>query len=99
MTLQSNLGDVFATLFFDPLSYGNTSRDKDSFLKALREVAPDMELFLENLGQYIKNCDKIYLVHTKLYISPFYKKNCILKSGRGIKMSKNWFMECALWWH
>ena len=26
---------------------------KDSFLKALREVAPEMELFLENHGQYI----------------------------------------------
>ena len=28
---------------------------KDSFLRALREVAPEMELFLENHGQYIKN--------------------------------------------
>ena len=38
------------------------------------EVAPEMELFLENLGQYIKKiCDKINL-HTNLYISPFYKK-------------------------
>ena len=27
---------------------------KDSFLRALREVAPEMELFLENNGQYIK---------------------------------------------
>ena len=27
---------------------------KDSFLKALREVVPEMELFLENHGQYIK---------------------------------------------
>ena len=27
---------------------------KDSFLRALREVAPEMELFLENHGQYIK---------------------------------------------
>ena len=26
---------------------------KDSFLRALREVAPEMELFLENHGQYI----------------------------------------------
>ena len=25
---------------------------KDSFLRALREVAPEMELFLENHGQY-----------------------------------------------
>ena len=38
---------------------------KDSFLRALREVAPEMELFLENHGQYIKK---------KFYISPFYKK-------------------------
>ena len=28
---------------------------KDSFLRALREVAPEMELFLENHGQYMKN--------------------------------------------
>ena len=27
---------------------------KDSFLRALREVAPEMELFLENHGQYVK---------------------------------------------
>ena len=30
------------------------SGTKDSFLRALREVAPEMELFLENNGQYIK---------------------------------------------
>ena len=47
---------------------------KDSFLRALNEVAPEMELFLENQGQYIKKiCDKTNL-HTKLYISPLYKK-------------------------
>ena len=28
---------------------------KDSFLRALREVTPEMELFLENHGQYIKH--------------------------------------------
>ena len=28
---------------------------KDSFLRALREVAPEMELFLENHWQYMKN--------------------------------------------
>ena len=38
-----------------------------------QEVAPEMELILETHGQYIKKC-KINL-HTKLYISPFYKKN------------------------
>ena len=27
---------------------------KDSFLRALREVAPEMELFLENHGQHMK---------------------------------------------
>ena len=36
---------------------------KDSFLRALREVAPEMELFLENHGQYIKN-----FVITLIYI-------------------------------
>ena len=51
-----------------------TPYTKDSFLRALREVAPEMELFLENHEQiYRKFCDKINL-HTKLYISPFYKK-------------------------
>ena len=28
---------------------------KVSLLRALREVAPEIELFLEKLGQYIKN--------------------------------------------
>ena len=28
---------------------------KDSFLRALREVVPEIELFLENHGQYIIN--------------------------------------------
>ena len=28
---------------------------KDSFLRALREVALEMELFLENHGKYMKN--------------------------------------------
>ena len=26
---------------------------KDSFLRALREVAPEIELFLGNIGQYV----------------------------------------------
>ena len=52
-----------------------TDLSKDSFLRALREVAPEMKLFLGNHGQYVytKSCDKINL-HTKLYISPFHKK-------------------------
>ena len=33
-------------LFFSP--------SKDSFLRALREGAPEMEIFLENHGQYMK---------------------------------------------
>ena len=44
--------------------YPNVHITKGSFLRALREVAPEMELFLENDGHYIKNCDKINLVHT-----------------------------------
>ena len=32
-----------------------TFSTKDSFLRALGEVAPEMELFLENHGQYVKN--------------------------------------------
>ena len=48
---------------------------KDSYLRAIREVAPEMELLLENHGQYMyKNfCDKINR-HKKLYISPFHEK-------------------------
>ena len=36
---------------------------KDSFLRALREVAPEMELFLENHGQYTKSfvTESIYI--------------------------------------
>ena len=33
----------------------NSLLSKDSFLRALREVAPEMELFLGNHGHYIKN--------------------------------------------
>ena len=40
---------------------------KDSFLRALREVAPEMELFLENHWQYMKNF-------------AILQKNCILKN-------------------
>ena len=54
---------------------------KDSFLRVKREVAPEMELFLENHGQYIKKfCDKINL-HTKLYISPFLQKKLDLEEN------------------
>ena len=55
---------------------------KDSFQRALREVALEMELFLENHGQYIKkNCDKINLA-TKVKVVHFtiLPKNCILKN-------------------
>ena len=41
---------------------------KYSFLRALREVAPEMELFLENYGQYIKK----FVTKTKL----FYIQSC-----------------------
>ena len=40
--------------FWLPGLFFNQSNSKDSFLRALREVAPEMELFLENHGQYIK---------------------------------------------
>ena len=62
-------------LTYTPLYYQFGDTPKDSFLRALREVVPEMELFLENHGQYIHKeiCDKINL-HTKLYISPFCKK-------------------------
>ena len=37
---------------------------KDSFLRALREVAPEMELFLKNHWQYMKNF-VIELIYTQ----------------------------------
>ena len=42
---------------------------KDSFLRALREVAPEMELFLENHGQYIK----------KIVIKLIYIQSCTFR--------------------
>ena len=42
---------------------------KDSFLRALREVAPEMELILENHGQYIKN----------FVIKLIYKQGCTFR--------------------
>ena len=61
--------------YFDPIIYTmykinfkkNTFRGvvpKDSFQRALRKVAPEMELFLENQGQYIKHFVK-KLVYTQ----------------------------------
>ena len=46
-----------------------TDLSKDSFLRALREVAPEKELFLENYGQYIKKIAIKINLNTKLYIS------------------------------
>ena len=53
---------------------------KDSFLRALREVAPEMELFLENHGQFMKtfviklNCIQSCTFHhftKKLYLEEY----------------------------
>ena len=41
---------------------------KDSFLRDLREVAPEMKLFLENHGQYIKK------IHDKINFTILQKK-------------------------
>ena len=55
---------TFRTTFIEKLdpritkaghNIGQNIESKDSFLRALREVAPEMELFLENHGQYIRN--------------------------------------------
>ena len=51
---------------------------KDSFLRDLREVAPEMELFLENHAIYKKFVIKLMYI-TKWYISPFYKKKLYLE--------------------
>ena len=42
---------------------------KDSFLRALRKFAPEMELFLENHGQYMKN----------FVIRLIYKQSCTFR--------------------
>ena len=44
-------------------------RIKDSFLRALREVVPEMELFLENHGQYIE----------KFVVKLIYIQNCTFR--------------------
>ena len=51
---------------------------KDSFLIALREVAPEMELFLENHGQYIKNF-VIKLIYIKSCTFRQFTKKMYLK--------------------
>ena len=64
------------------ISYGNfkmklgcpivqTNGAKDSFLRALKEVAPEMELFLENHGQYMKN---FVIKLNSIQSCTFYKK-------------------------
>ena len=56
---------------------------KDSFLRALREVVPETELFLENHGQYVKNfVITLIYVQSCIYISPFYKKKLYLEEYR-----------------
>ena len=52
---------------------------KDSFLRALREVAAEMELFLENHGQYMKNF-VIKLKYIQSCTFRHFTKNCILKN-------------------
>ena len=58
----------------------SSSQYKVSFLRALREVAPEMELFLENHGQYLKkNVIKLIYVQSctfrhftkKLYVEEY----------------------------
>ena len=59
---------------------GSRSGDfKDSFLRALREVAPEMELFLENHGQYIYKI-VIKLIFIQSCTFRHFTKKCILKN-------------------
>ena len=51
---------------------------KDSFLRALREVAPEMELFLENHRQYTKN----------FVIKLIYIQNCTFRH-----FTNKWYLE------
>ena len=46
-----------------------TFGNKDSFLRALREVVPEIELFMENHGQYIK----------KFAIKLIYIQSCTIR--------------------
>ena len=50
---------------------------KDSFLRAVREVAPEMELFLENHGQCIKKfvIKLIYATYKVVHFAILQKKN------------------------
>ena len=50
---------------------------KDSFLRALREIAPEMELFLENHGQYIKNFVIKLIYIQSCTFCHFTKKICL----------------------
>ena len=53
---------------------------KVSFLRALREVAPEIELFLENHGHYMKNFVIKLIFIQSCTFRHFTKKNCILKN-------------------
>ena len=64
---------------------------KDSFLRALREVAPELELFLENHENF---CEKI--VRWKLDISPFYKNKLYLEEYIGQDIPLHLFAETLL---
>ena len=50
------------------------TRPKDSFLRALREVAPEMELFLENHWQYMKNLVTLLIYMQSCTFRHFTKK-------------------------
>ena len=63
---------------------------KDPFLRALREVATEMELFLENHGQYIKKF-VIKLIYVQIVHFAILQKNCVLKN-----MSKKKFHHIFL---
>ena len=52
---------------------------KDPFVRALREVAPEMELFLEYYGQYIK-IFVIKLINIQSCTFRHFTKKCILKN-------------------
>ena len=52
--IQDCIFSLCIQIVYQNIVNSRTAAHKDSFLRVLREVAPEMELFLENHGQYIK---------------------------------------------
>ena len=76
---QDNMRFSDVVLFMKTIDGSKQCLSKDSFLRALREFAPEMELFLENHGQYIKNF-VIKLIHMQSCTFRHFTKKNIVKN-------------------